>query len=564
VPRIVLPITSRGLEVTDRVCWGILAAAMALAAGLILYLNRGTTYNIDQIQVFLDGPEFGVREIFEPVNGHLGAVTAVVYQGLLETLGAGYIPFRVIHIVVLILATGLFFALVKRRIGALPALAPTLVLLFLGSDWGHVATPLGFTVVFSVAMGLGALRALTRDDLPGDITACVLVAISVATFTTGLAFLVGVAISVLLRPDRRRRAWIFLVPLVLYAAWWLWALSLPAGNSADENTKLSNVLLIPNYAFDSLAAATAALAGLNYDFSGRVSPPTANLDWGRVLSAVAVAALVLRIRRGGTDHSLWVGVGIVLAYWVFGALAAEPLRPPGLDRYIYLGAVGVLLVATDAARSVRFSKLGLAALFIAAACSIATNLAFMRDATAFFRDAYSAQARAQFAMLELARDNVQPDFNPIRTVPDAAPVSTPAGEYMAAVDRYGSPGFSLSELGGQSETVREGADQVLASALGLSLTPPTRASEECRRITSDGPGAGTGFELPAGTAATMRVSDTDSAQVRVGRFASNPSAELGRLSFDQPAALRVPPDASPVPWRVSISGTSLVEVCALA
>jgi hypothetical protein len=36
VPRIVLPITSRGLVVTERLCCGILGAAMAVAAGLVL------------------------------------------------------------------------------------------------------------------------------------------------------------------------------------------------------------------------------------------------------------------------------------------------------------------------------------------------------------------------------------------------------------------------------------------------------------------------------------------------------------------------------------------------
>ncbi|MGH2591278.1 MAG: hypothetical protein ACRDGW_10855, partial [Actinomycetota bacterium] len=49
VPRMVLPVTRRGIEVTDRLCWGVLVVAMAIAAGLILYLNRGTTFFTDEL-----------------------------------------------------------------------------------------------------------------------------------------------------------------------------------------------------------------------------------------------------------------------------------------------------------------------------------------------------------------------------------------------------------------------------------------------------------------------------------------------------------------------------------
>ena len=89
--------------------------------------------------------------------------------------------------------------------GELPALAPALVLLFFGSSWQMIITGLGFNVVFSVAMGLGALLALERGDRIGDLLACGLLLVSVATLSIGLAFLVGVATSVLLGSDRRRR-----------------------------------------------------------------------------------------------------------------------------------------------------------------------------------------------------------------------------------------------------------------------------------------------------------------------------------------------------------------------
>ncbi|MGH2962257.1 MAG: hypothetical protein ACRDL3_08705, partial [Solirubrobacterales bacterium] len=260
VPRIVLPITSRGLEVTDRLCWGILAVAMAIAAALILYLNRGTTFYFDELNLLFKSPGLGLHEVIEPVNGHLGAVTTLVYKAVLETFGADYVAFRILHVLAFLLAAGLFYALVARRIGALPALAPTLVVLFFGAAASHVLLAIGFGHFVCVGAGLAALLALERGDTRGDIAACALIILSVATFSTGLAFLVGVAISVLARADRRRRAWIFLIPLALYVAWWLWSLSQPA--AVEGQAKLSNLLLIPNFVADSLAAVLAAITGL--------------------------------------------------------------------------------------------------------------------------------------------------------------------------------------------------------------------------------------------------------------------------------------------------------------
>lgn len=49
LPPSVFPVTSRGIALTDRACWGILGVAIAVAAGLILYLNRGTTFIQDEL-----------------------------------------------------------------------------------------------------------------------------------------------------------------------------------------------------------------------------------------------------------------------------------------------------------------------------------------------------------------------------------------------------------------------------------------------------------------------------------------------------------------------------------
>ena len=555
--RVVLPITSRGLELTDRVCWIVLAAAMGVAAALILYLNRGTVFYFDELTWLYESPGMDTPgEVLKPHGGHLIATTRLVFKGILETVGLEYAAFRVIAMASVLLSAGLFYALAKRRIGGLPALAPTLVLLFLGSAWQHVVIPIGFPIVFSVAAGLSSLLLLERRDRPGDIGACLLLVVSVATYTTGLCFLVGVAISVLLHPDRRRRLWVFLVPLALYAAWWLWSLSSDA--SAESEVTASNILVIPNWVADSLASVIAGLAGLNYDFAAEMSDAI-DLAWGRVLAALAAVALALRIRRGDVPVSVWAFLAIGLTYWSLGALASDPFRSPGSVRYIYMGSVAVLLVGVAALPPLRLSKRGLAILFAVAALCLGSNLALLRDGGNRFRD-YSAGVQSQLAVLELARDRVDPDFDP----PEVDLVTAPASAYFAVLDRYGSAAYPLAELQRQGEEVREAADRGLADALELRLeaSRPAVRADGCEMVSGDTPGMAVLVDLPRGGAA-LRARGPTAAGLTLGRFGELPSVELGSLSPRQPATLRIPPDASPRPWRAAVAGASSVEVCEL-
>ena len=176
-----------------------------------------------------------------------------------------------------------------------------------------IITGLGFNVVFSVAMGLAALLAVEREDRRGEVLACGLLVVSVSTLSIGLAFLVGVAISILLESEARRRVWIFLVPLTLYAAWWVWSQSAP--EPAGTGAEASNVLLIPSYVAESLAAVLSALAGLSFEFTAQGTEATTTQS-GIVLAVLAIAGLALRIKRGNIPRFLWVSIGILLAFRV--------------------------------------------------------------------------------------------------------------------------------------------------------------------------------------------------------------------------------------------------------
>jgi hypothetical protein len=558
-PPIVLPITPRGIALTDRVCWGVLGAAMAAAAALILYLNRGGTYYVDEVHFLYRTPGLeGLGDVLQPLNGHLVATTRLAFGVVLEVFGSGYLPFRLLAVATLLTCVALFYVLVKRQVGALAALAPAILLLLLGSDTQHVVIPVGFTILFSVAAGLGALLALDRGDRLGDVAACGLLTVSIATFGTGLAFAVGIAIALLMRGDRWRRAWIVVVPLAVYAAWWLWALDVPS--SGDEQVKFSNLALIPAYVLESLAAVMAALTGLNYDF-GELRPRVHVLDAGWGLAVVAIGALVLRLRRGDVPPLMWAALGIVLTYWVLGALVASELRPPGLTRYLFVGALGVLLVAAAAASSVRFSRLGVAVLFAVAGAGLATNLALMRDGAAAYR-AHSAEQRAEFTAFELARGHVEVEYDSEVLRPELAPEGTRAATYFEIVDRYGgSPAFSVVELERQPEAVRQAADRALAGVLEVAVAPAEpRAPRDCREHRSETAGGSIEIELPAG-GADLSADAAEPATLAMGRFADASTVELGTLAPGDTAELAVPADGAPTPWRVSVGEARAVTLC---
>ncbi|MGH2961135.1 MAG: hypothetical protein ACRDL3_02930 [Solirubrobacterales bacterium] len=553
-----------------RFAWAVLAFAMAIAAGVLEWAGSDTGLLNDELFVFSTS-RWDLEYLLSPHNEHLTLPMRIVYQAVFATVGPEYGVIRAIGVVALFACVALFFELARRRLGPPLALPPSMLLLFLGLGWQSVLWPFGvLTTALSIAAGLGALLALERDDRTGDILAAVLVALSVATFSIGLAFLVGIAVSILLRPDRWRRAWIFLVPLVLYAAWWVWAQKFDQPGAVSA----SNIAMIPEYFVDSLAAVLGALAGLNelvglgglraFDASGLEAVLGAialAVRWAVVV--LAVAALVVRLKRGRIPSSLWVSLAILTTYWLAGSLAQGAERVPDASRYILPGAIGVLLVATDAARGRRLPAAVPAVVLAVFAFSLAANLHELRDAGNAFRGE-AGSSRAQLAALELADGAAHPTYLPGQDpslsafLPAGFPVQV--GPYLAAAERFGSPAYSLEELRAQDERVRRGADAVLTRALDLRLEPaePDARPPGCRE-----PATGEALrsiDLPRGGALLRAERD---AQMALARFADLPFFGVGGLAADRPAAIRAPPDLAPEPWRAGFITAGAVEICPL-
>jgi hypothetical protein len=556
----------------DRFASAWLAVAMAVAAVTILWLSRGTTFWIDELVLFMDAPRLDAGGAFDPHVGHLVLTVRVVYKAIFEVFGASYLPFRLLGVATLLLTVGLLFAYLRRRVPPFVALAPCLVLLVFGSDTLHVLTGNAFGVLLAVSCGLGALLALEREDRVGDIAASALLCLGVFTYTVALAFLAGAAVLVLLQRNRWRRAWIVVIPLALYGAWFVWAATSASG--PDNEATFSNVFLLPAWAVQSLGAALGAVSGFDYAFPGSSS----DVGLGPSLGVLALVGAGIRLGRGSAPAGLWAALAVLAALWGLGVLAADGgNRAPDAPRYLFPGTVVVLMAAAGCLAGRRWTMRELVGLYALAVCGVSVNLFLLQDEGKMLRSAYAVQVKAAFAAVDIAGDSSRRDFDP-PPVPGGQGVveegqsplkfpfgltsmfeRTPVTAYQEAAERYAALGYSLEEIRASSDSVRTQTDSVLVAALGLRLRRPPASPTPgpCRQLRASGPT--TVARIPPG-GALLRSSEEGSISVR--RFARESWIPLGPLAQRAPALLAVPPDSAPDPWWLASSAGSL-RVCAL-
>jgi hypothetical protein len=552
-----------------RLAWLLLLAAMGVSATWLMIAGDGLTFVNDDIfyyaQFLVHGsgdirPSHGLEYFLAPSNGHLQVLGKLIYRGIFEAFGANYAVFRAFDVAGVIACVGLFFELARRRVGPLVALVPCLSLLFLGYAWESFLWAFDLHTIYALALGLGAILVLQRDDRKGDVAACCLLILSIAMIELGLAFAVGIAISVLLRPDRWRRLWIFLIPAALYCGWWLWA-----QHFDQPSIELANVKLIPLTVTNALAAIAGSVFGLNPTGPGVFQPTTGITAWGSALGALAVVALAWRVSRGGVPRTLWVFLGVAVAYWILIALGD---RAADSSRYIFVGTLLVFLVAAEALAGGRLPAVAVLVALGVVAFAIPPNVAKLYDGRGpQLNDATTS--RVEYAMLDLVRGPIPAEYAPgkdERVTDLGGSVFTPmdAGDYLEAAARFGPLGMPLDELREQSQERQEIADASLVGALGLKLRPavPPADPASCPSSLDGRPGHSVFFTMPR-AGALFGSRSKRPVEVSVGRFGrGGPGVRLGKLGPGEWASLALPADSAPDRWFVVVDGPTYV--CPLA
>jgi len=540
----------------NRIAWLVLGAAIATSATWLLLAGYGLSFASDDLFYYAhfvtkDGvnvPTHGLEWFLAPANGHLTVFGKLIYEALFKIAGGGnYWVFQAFNVAGIMTCVVLFFVFAKRRIGPIPALVPCISLLFLGYGWEAFLWAFDMHTIYALAFGLGALLLLERSDRRGDLGACVLLVLSIGMIELGLAFALGVALIVLLRPDRWRRVWVFLVPLVLYAIWWLWSRKFDQSSIA-----LSNVRLFPKTVTDSLAAIAGSVFGLNPTGPGVPQPLTEITAWGAVVAGIAVVALVYRISRGKVPGELWAFALVALGYWGLIALGA---RPADSSRYIFAGTTLVFFVMVSALRGVAISWKVVAAAACLVAIAIPANVQKLYDGR-LPQLVDGKNGRVEYAMLDLARGHVRPGYAPGRDhlvgeAGGATFTALEAGDYLRSAAEIGPIGFSPEEVSEQSPSLRRIADLSLIGALRLKpvKAAPPPEKEGCRLLRPKSKSAPAEVALPPG-GALVGAPGAGFATIGLRRFADPGAAsyELVRVGKEGWAEVRIPTDAAPEPW----------------
>jgi hypothetical protein len=549
-----------------RLAWILLAAAMCVSATWIMIAGDGLTFVNDDLFYYAQYVVYGTSDLrhsgggleyfFAPSNGHLQVLGKLLYRGIFETFGANYAVFRAFDVAGVMVCVGLFFELARRRIGPLVALVPCFSLLFLGFAWESFLWAFDLHTIYALALGLAAVLALQRDDRRGDVAACVLLVLSIAMIELGLAFAVGIAIAVLIRPDRWRRAWIFLVPIALYGGWWLWA-----QHFDQPSIELANVRLIPATVADALAAIAGSVFGLNPTGKGVFEPLVGVTGWGLALAALATVALAWRMSRGGVPRTLWIFLAVAISYWILIALGG---RAPDSSRYVFVGTLLVFLVAADALAGARLPTVAVVTALAIVALAIPPNVAKLYDGRGpQLNDATTS--RVEYAMLDLVRGPVPPEYAPgkderVTDLGGSVFTPMPAGDYLEAADRFGPLGMPLDELRGESLERREIADASLVGALGLELEPasPPPNPTACPSSLEGRPDSSVFFH-PPDRGALLGSRAKRPIEVAAGRFGEGgPGVRVGELGSGTWAKLSLPADAAPDRWWLVVDGPAYV------
>jgi hypothetical protein len=553
---------------SDRLALALLAGAMAASAALVLWLQRDLVYASDSSAWIQTAGLGNVGDLVEPRQGHLMVLPFAVFKASLELTGIDPLPLRLLGVAAYCAVGGLMWVYARQRVGPLLALAPAVILLFLGSSWNVYLEPmLGLQLTLAIGCGLAALLMLEREDRSGDIGACILLCLALASFSSALAFLAGAAISIALSARRKQRAWIVLVPLLLYGAWRVWALKY-----GETELEAGNALILPGYFADSVAVVAVSLFGRTalvapgqwaaldlggFDFD--------RLAYGAVYAAFILLAAVLAVRallrRGPLPRGLWVAAGVLCTLWVAQGLALSPERTPAELRYIYPGTVALLLVAVELANGVRASRLATWTVLALTALAVFANLPRFREGRQLL-DGYSREAPAAMTVMLLAGNDADPTFAPAISAPDvmADALFIPVAGMQRISAELGRLELSLPELRDEDPEIRNDADRLAQRMLGLKLEP-TAASVDPGRCTTLRPTASEHIvELPQRGAVLVSRAP---APVRLRRFGPDFAVDAGELAASRPARLRIPPDRAPDPWVAQVGSPAPLMVCPL-
>ena len=558
------------------VAWIALAVLLVAAAAFLYHETRGTTFWVDDWDWVQNRRGSDLDTFLRPHNGHLSLIPVAIYKLLFATAGLNdFAPYRAVLIATHLLCVVLVFVYASRRVGSYLALLAAASILFFGPGWQNILSPFQVSWLVSLAAGLGALLMLDRADRRGDIVASVLLAVSIASSSLGIAIALGLAVELAWARRRWADAWIVAAPLALYALWWV-----PYHDTSAFTRH--NVVVTLGWVADAWAAVVSALSGLEGHATLDAGPSL--LDWGRPLALAATGLIAWRLTRlRPIPPRVLALLTIALSFWVLTALNRAQISGPFASRYVYVGALVAVLLAVEVARGISVPWRAGLVLGIAVAAAISSNLGILRDGARILRTNAEA-AKADAGALEAGRPVVKAGYV-AAAFPGFPFVVVRAGPYFAAVKAYGSPAATPAQIATKPEDARRTADTELINMHRVGLmpgpgtarpgVPPGVDSVTGGMVTRRGscvvflpsavkpPGTANALDITLPSRGIRVTAEGGPATVAVRRFGDEVHP-VGTLAASASAVLRIGPDLAPQPWHARVAPADRATVCGLA
>lgn len=537
-----------------------LSGLMLLAGVLLLYMGRGLSFYFDDWDLVIHDYGGGLHSLFVAHVGNVSIFPIAVYKVLFHLVGLNhYAVFRLVVIVLHLVCGALVFVLAARRIPRVPALLAATLILFLGAAWQDLLWAFQVGYLLSAAGGLAAWVLLDRDGRWSDIAAMLCLVAAAGSSSLGIAIMIGVAVELAWR-RRWRAGWIVLVPAFLYLLWYL-----QYGQSQITANGLINA---PGFAEDLAAAAFGGLIGRD-------------LEWGRPLALVG-ALIVLRclIRPVSVSPRLAGLLATAVGLWAITAVSRSTVSQPDASRYVYLGAIVIVLVGVELLRDVTVTpRASVLATVLIGFCAV-TGLTVLHAGAMGLRSA-SKTVTAELGALELAAADAPPAYQPD---PQRAP-QIMAGPYLHTVRAIGSsPADSPSEILSSDSVSRAAADSVLiqlgvgklvplgAKPSPLASAPVTNSLVGGRQAQHHGClaltplVAGTSMigvlTLPSG-GVTIRDQGAGPVSLALKRFGDTFDPVPNTMTSHGAMELSISPDAAAVSWQLQVTSNSSLLICGL-
>jgi hypothetical protein len=560
IDRSISPWLDRAIASVDRNWRWALAALILLDAVLLLYMGRGLSFFYDDWNFVTEDYGGGIHSLLRAHVGNISVFPIAVYKVLFHLVGLNhYAVFRVVLLSLHLLCGGLVYVLAARRVARVPALLAAALVLFLGAAWEDLLWAFQIGYLLSVAGGLAAWVALERRGRWSEVAAMLCVVISAGSSSLGIAVMIGVAVE-LACGRRWRSIWIVIIPVCLYALWYL-------GYGQSQITE-NGLINAPGFTEDIAAAAFGGLVGRS-------------LEWGRPLALLGVLLVLRRLIRPLPVSPRLAGlIATALGLWVITAVARATITPPEASRYVYLGAVVIVLAGVELLGEVTITARATAlATLLVGFCAL-TGLTVLHAGAGFLRTT-SETVTAELGALELGKAYAQPGYQPD---PKRAPQIL-AGPYLHTVLAIGStPADTPAKIAASDATARAGADTVLIE-LGVAKLSPLRATrpsplapapatasllgahelqrQGCLRLTPLAGGSMTGvLTLPTG-GVTVRDEGPGPASLALRRFGETFDPLPSAVGPRSASLLSIPADSAQVSWQLQVMSASPLSICGL-